>query len=84
RGVAANSEPNSVITWPEGNGFLVDRLKAPIQKQIRVNSLVTEVKRVDNKIHTTVMNSATRSFTDMISDFVIFAAPRFVASHVFP
>jgi protoporphyrinogen oxidase len=82
RGLAANSEPNSVITWPQGNGFLVEKLKQPLQDQIRVNSLVTEVKQTGSKVVTRVMDSETRKSSAIESDFVIFAAPRFVAQRV--
>ncbi len=82
RGLAANSEPNSVITWPQGNGFLVEKLKQPLKDQINVHSLVTEVKQDADKVITTCMNSQTKKYKAFESEFVIFAAPRFVAQRV--
>lgn len=82
RGVAANSEPNSVITWPQGNGFLVEKLKGILSKQIQIGSLVTKVSQENSKVITTVMDSKTRAYRAISSDFVIFAAPRFVAAKV--
>jgi len=82
RGLAANSEPNSVITWPQGNGFLVEKLKGILSKQIQVGSLVTRVASENAKVLTTIMDTKTRANSAISSDFVIFAAPRFVASKV--
>jgi NAD(P)-binding Rossmann-like domain len=104
RGLAANSEPNSVITWPQGNGYLVEKLKGFLSKQIQVDSFVVRVATEDGndgkgsgvhgsgnlgsggkgsgKLITTVMNSKTREYRAISSDFVIFAAPRFIASKV--
>lgn len=82
RGVAANSEPNSVITWPQGNGFLVEKLKGILSKQIQIGSLVTKVSQENSKVITTVMDSKTLAYRAISSDFVIFAAPRFVAAKV--
>ncbi|CAN5352145.1 NAD(P)/FAD-dependent oxidoreductase [soil metagenome] len=82
RGLAANSEPNSVITWPQGNGFLVEKLKSILTKQIQVGSLVTKVSNENAKVLTTMMDSKTRAYRAISSNFVIFAAPRFVGSKV--
>ncbi len=84
RGLAANSEPNSVITWPQGNGYLVAKLKEILSNQIQVNSLVVRLQRSNEKLVTTVMNSENRAYRAISSDFVIFAAPRFVAAKVMP
>lgn len=105
RGLAANSEPNSVITWPQGNGFLVEKLKGFLSKQIQVDSFVVQVAAEGADAHTeadsvvkaeakvevaprsgrlttTVMDSKTREYRAISSDFVIFAAPRFIAAKV--
>lgn len=84
RGLAANSEPNSVITWPQGNGYLVGKLKEILSNQIQVNSLVVRLQRSNEKLVTTIMDSTNRDYRAISSDFVIFAAPRFVAAKVMP
>ncbi len=79
RGTAANSEPNAVLTWPQGNGFLVEQLK-PVSKNIQLNALVTNIKEVDGKLVTTYLNHENNQFASITSDFVILAAPRFIAN----
>lgn len=43
RGNAANAESDAVITWPEGNYWLVNKLKKDLQDHIINNSLAVEV-----------------------------------------
>jgi len=81
RGTAANAEANAVLTWPQGNGFLVEKLRAPLARQIRTSALASQVRQVDEKVLTTYINEHEKS-TVIESDWVIFAAPRFVARHV--
>ncbi|HEY9678252.1 MAG TPA: FAD-dependent oxidoreductase [Drouetiella sp.] len=82
RGVSANSEPNAVVTWPQGNGYLVERLKNPLAKHIQTDSMVAQIKDSENGLVTIVRDSKSKQFRSIISEYVIFAAPRFVAAHV--
>lgn len=80
RGTAANSEPNAVLTWPQGNGFLVEQLKAPLSNNIQLNALVTNIKEADGKLVTTYLNHESNQFAAITSDFVVLATPRFIAN----
>jgi len=97
RGHAANAELNSVVTWPEGNGFIVNKLKDKLRDHITAKALVTQIDdqdqimedgvgkdsaKLDRRAKTTYLRSDTNKFYSIESDFVIFAAPRFVAMHV--
>src|SRR5262249_44724725 len=44
-GLAANADPGTVVTWPEGNGRLVAELKRRSQAQFQCNALVTRIAR---------------------------------------
>ena len=44
KGRGANAEPGDVLTWPEGNGFLVKQLARPVKENIRTGCLVTAVQ----------------------------------------
>jgi hypothetical protein len=83
RGTAANSEQNSVLTWPQGNGFLVEKLKEPLRENIQVNALATEIRdAVGGKILTTYFNTLSNQFSAIESDFVVLATPRFIANRL--
>ena len=85
RGTAANSEPNAVLTWPQGNGFLVEKLKEPLSENIQVNALATEIREeVGGKILTTYLNTKSNQFSAIESDFVVLATPRFIANRLVP
>jgi len=82
-GEAANSDSQTVLTWPEGNGWLVNKMRAGFEANIRANSLVFSVEEKTN-------GTAEVAYFDPVSGkssllrarHVIFAAPRFVAARV--
>ncbi|MFA7338751.1 MAG: FAD-dependent oxidoreductase [Candidatus Obscuribacterales bacterium] len=85
RGTAANSEQNAVLTWPQGNGFLVEKLKKPLSNNILVNALATQLKEEEGgKILTTYLNTQSNKFAAIESDFVVLATPRFIANRLVP
>ncbi len=84
RGVAANAELNSVVTWPEGNGFLVNRMRERLIDQITTGALVTGIERQGDRVITSYMRRDTRKNLGFRSHYVIFSAPRFLAAHMIP
>ena len=80
-GPAANAETNSVDTWPEGNGFLVSRLKELLADKIVTNAPVlrlTEDKEGGSLCYFTRDGAVSRYKTR----FTIFCAPRFLAPYL--
>lgn len=43
-GRAGNASPSSVLTWPEGNGWLVRKLAEPLRAQTRSQALVWKIE----------------------------------------
>jgi hypothetical protein len=82
RGRAANAEPESVITWPEGNGHLVNRLKEILADHLRTSCLVARVKQVDGAVQTLYLQPDSGKMGMSEAKCAIFAAPRFVAKHI--
>lgn len=80
RGTAANAEPNAVLTWPQGNGYLVERLRSLVGAHIHTNSMVTAISEAAETVRLNVMEARSKSTTSRQSELVIFAAPRFIAS----
>ncbi len=84
RGKAANAEPNAVLTWPEGNGFLMKCLRSGLEKHIELGKMASEVninprgsvevKIFDLKKGQTILIEAER---------VIMASPQFVNQRLF-
>lgn len=82
RGQASNAEQNSVVTWPEGNGFIVDKLKEKLGKYIKTNSCTFSIEQNDNKVLTHAIDTKTRKVSEIESDYVVFAAPRFISKYI--
>lgn len=81
-GKAANADTDTVVTWPEGNGWIVNRLREPIAPRIRSSALVFHVEQAGNGAHVDYFDVARQRSVRIEADSVIFAAPRFVAHRV--
>jgi hypothetical protein len=88
RGTAANAEQNAVLTWPQGNGYLAGKLRDQCSAVIEANALVTAVtSKADEagsssgKTRVSYLKPAGEA-KSIDCDYVIFAAPRFVAAKV--
>ncbi len=82
-GTAANAETNSVVTWPNGNGFLIDQLKSMLHQFVRTDAAVIRLEKNDaGRLSTTFYDTKERSLGLYSSDFCICATPRFLAQHI--
>ncbi len=81
-GNGANADSQSVVTWPEGNGFLVSKLKQPLNNQIKNNSLVFSIETSKENNFVDALDVSTNVCTRYIAKNVIFCGPRFTASKV--
>jgi NADPH-dependent 2,4-dienoyl-CoA reductase/sulfur reductase-like enzyme len=80
-GRAANADSDTVLTWPEGNGWLVDRLRAGIESRIHRRALSIAVS--DGERPTTDLYLPDRDRVVRVrSRAVILAVPRFVARRI--
>jgi hypothetical protein len=82
-GKAANAESHTVLTWPEGNGYLVDKLKEINQKQIRTDMLVYHIETDEiNNYFIDVLNTVNKSTVRYYAKNLIYAAPRYTAKKI--
>lgn len=72
----AAREPHELgpLTWPEGNGWIVQRLLAQIGGSVRTGAMVHRIRRAGNRW------LAAAGDTEWEARFVIFAAPTWLAS----
>ncbi|OOQ57548.1 FAD-dependent oxidoreductase [Mucilaginibacter pedocola] len=79
RGKAANAEPNAVLTWPEGNGWLTKQLAASVAPRIIKNNICYSLShQSDGKLAVQVYDIAKGTSATIIADNVIMATPQFV------
>jgi len=82
RGKAGNTEPNSVITWPEGNGWLMKQLRDDISDHILTSQMAYEVMMVDGGVHVKVTDTRSNQTRLIKAKKVIMASPQFVNQRI--
>ncbi|MBY0546375.1 MAG: FAD-dependent oxidoreductase [Candidatus Obscuribacterales bacterium] len=81
RGAAANAEMNSVVTWPEGNGYVVECLRKRLEPHLQTGSPAVSIRSSNGKLHTVHLNKDD-SRQCIESNYVIFCAPRFISPYI--
>jgi Flavin containing amine oxidoreductase len=76
---AETSERGAVLTWPQGNAWLAERLGAGLGERLHVGAVVLRVRegRFDASID--LWNVATNQFETWTAGHVVLAVPLFVA-----
>jgi phytoene dehydrogenase-like protein len=81
-GVATNAEPTSVVTWPEGNGHLVNELKARMDATLQTRSLITRIARHEEGVAVDYFDAALGRSVRVEAAAAIVCLPRFIAARV--
>ncbi len=81
-GVGANADSQSVVTWAEGNGFLVSKLKERVADKVQKDSLVFSIETTFHGNQIDVLNTQDNSCVRYLAKNVIYCGPRFTASKV--
>jgi monoamine oxidase len=71
-------EDSTVLTWPEGNGWIVKQLRKRLIDHIRTGSLVFHISQANVDVYGVAENTSTR----IRADHVIFACPAYLARHI--
>ena len=78
----ANTIPSNVLTWPEGNGKLVELLTNRIEKNIETNALIVQIKDKITHTESVVYYPLTKKYIKYISNHTVVACPSYVAKHI--
>lgn len=81
-GKAANSGKETVLTWPEGNGWLVQKIKQKFPDNIRKNALVHKIEKKADHYLVTYFDVDQKVSHAIKAKDVIYAAPRFTAKYI--
>lgn len=82
KAIPENAEPTSVLTWPEGNSFLVDKLKQHTETHIRKDALVTKVVENEEEVVIHYLDCTTNEKFEIIAEHCIMACPSYVNKHI--
>ena len=80
-----SGQSREVMTWPSGNGFLVDRLAEPLGDRIDFNQAVMRITSTeDDRFRIESINALSKVFSVIEAEHVILAVPQFIAKHLIP
>jgi protoporphyrinogen oxidase len=83
RGGESGENP-ALVTWPEGNGWLVDRLQTKLASRTRTGVLVYRIERRGSGATVDAFDTGERRSVRIHADAVVFAAPKNTVKFVFP
>ena len=83
-GQSEDHENHAVLTWPEGNGWLSQRLAAPLTSSERLHSarVVLEVMENRHGVDLQVWNDSTQALEQWSASHVVLATPLFVTQRL--
>jgi hypothetical protein len=82
KGVARNAGENAVLTWPQGNHWLVQGLNRLVGDGVRTGQMAIAVRNLEESAETDVYDAATHTTFTVESKAVICAMPQFVAGRI--
>lgn len=72
-----------VLTWPEGNGWLVQRMAEQARDRIRVGQIVYNVEEAGGGVTVDVFDTGARRSYRLLAREVVLACPLFVAARLY-
>jgi hypothetical protein len=75
-------ESQSLITWPEGNGRLVNHLYEKSKAKIQLDRAAVEINPLSNRVEIITLDSRGQNALGFRAQHVIFAAPQFIARYL--
>jgi hypothetical protein len=84
RRTGAEAETADVLTWPEGNGWLVKRLLELSGANVTSGALVTGLEPKEGRVLVRWVDLAAKITHETVAEHVILAVPRFVARRLLP
>ena len=83
RGKAANAENNAVLTWPEGNGWLMKNLSERLKNHITTGAMCTNLEiTAAGNVEVTVYHHEKKLTETIIAKKVILSSPQFVNNKI--
>jgi hypothetical protein len=82
KGKSANASYNDVLTWEQGNGFLVQELQKGIESKIKTQALAISVKATDEGVKVTYFDVRKKQVKGYLAKHCIMAIPQFIAARL--
>ena len=75
-------EREGLLTWPEGNAWLTQRMAAPLGERLHTGRVVLRITSAKHGVEVDAFNTATQSMERWQAEQVVVALPVFVAARV--
>ncbi len=75
-------ERDAVLTWPEGNGWLAQRLAAPLGERLRAGRVVTRIAETRTGVEVDALSADSGRAERWTARHAVIALPAFVAARV--
>ena len=82
KGTAANAPSDAVLTWPEGNYWLVRELRKNIEKNIATKSLAYHIDLSEKDPAVLIFDATTNSSKKISAKAIVIATPQFIAKRL--
>ncbi|MRD46930.1 NAD(P)-binding protein [Caenimonas koreensis DSM 17982] len=79
---ADNGERESVLTWPQGNAWLTQRLAAPLGERVKAARVVSRIEEGRSGVEVDGWNALTQQTERWQAEHCIVAMPVFIAARV--
>lgn len=77
-----HAEREGLLTWPQGNGWLTERMAAPLGERLHAGRVVVRIAAVKQGVEVDAFNTATQTMERWQARQVIVALPVLVAARV--
>jgi len=84
KGRGSNARHYDVLTWPQGNGFLVEQLSKPIAANLHPNALAIRIDPSKEKLAVHYYDVTTKEVKALWPEQIIVATPQFVTNRLLP
>lgn len=81
-GQAANADATDVLTWPEGNGWLANKLAEPFRGKVHTKAIVYQVRDHGQNVSVDYWDQQSNEAVRVEARAAILAVPRFVAARI--
>jgi hypothetical protein len=81
-GAEESDARGAVLTWPQGNAWLTNRLAAPLGERLHTGKLVLRVHEQRSDVNVTVWNARTQATETWSAAHVVLAVPLFIAARL--
>jgi len=77
-----SAESDGLLTWPQGNAWLTQRMAAPLGSRLHTGRVVLRIASLKHYVEVDALNTATRELERWQARRVVVALPIFVAERV--